>query len=49
MANDSTKYLKEGKQVEHKTADKYVKEPGLPHNKSHSKFYKPNDSAPKGR
>ncbi len=39
--NDSTKFLKEGKQVEFKTADKYTKPAGLPHNKAHSKNYKP--------
>lgn len=45
---DSTKFLKEGKQVEYKTADKYTPAPkGVPHNKVHSKNYKPDVSVPK--
>jgi hypothetical protein len=52
---DSTKFLKEGKQVEFKTADKYTGVPsggqgsrkGQPHNKLHSKNYTPDVTPPK--
>lgn len=43
----NTQYLKEGKQVKFKTADKYTPTPGLPHNKMHSKNYKPDVKPPK--
>ncbi len=45
--SSTTALLKEGKQVEFKTADKYTPTPGLPHNKMHSKNYKPDVSVPK--
>jgi hypothetical protein len=52
---DSTKLLREGKQVAFKTADKYTGVPcggqgsrkGQPHNKLHSKNYTPNVSVDK--
>ena len=47
---ETKKFLTEGKQVKFRTADEYVSAPkGVPHNKLHSKNYKPNPSAPKGR